>query len=390
MVAAIEAARRGNEVTIFEKKDSVGKKILATGNGRCNFTNMNMSEKYYYTDNPEFIKIAYDKFGNRDLILYMMGLGLLSKVKNGYVYPASEQASSVLDSLLYELFDLNVNIVTNACVSGITEKNNGFEIVLEDEKKFSFDKVILSTGGRSGLPKKEHCNSYELLESLNIKYTRLYPALTQVKAAGIDLKPLSGVRSDCNLHVFADGELQITEEGEVLFTDYGLSGIVTFQVSHFVAEMDDKKVPVTIVLDLIPGVDYEEFEDIIRQRLLLLKDRTVEEFFAGIHNRKLNEVIIKLHGLDPNKSISDYDSDVILECALNYKEFMVPVKGVKGYDSSQVTAGGIPTDLLTESFEVKNHPGLFVTGELINVDGICGGFNLQWAFSSGYIAGNAV
>ena len=141
MVAAIEAARRANELTRFEKKDSVGKKILATGNGRCNFTNMNMSEKYYYTDNPEFIKIAYDKFGNRDLILYMMGLGLLSKVKNGYVYPASEQASSVLDSLLYELFDLNVNIVTNACVSGITEKNNGFEIVLEDEKKFSFDKV---------------------------------------------------------------------------------------------------------------------------------------------------------------------------------------------------------------------------------------------------------
>ncbi len=390
MVAAIEAARRGNEVTIFEKKDSVGKKLLATGNGRCNFTNMNMSEKYYYTDNPDFIKKTYDRFGNRDLILYMMGLGLLSKVKNGYVYPASEQASTVLDSLLYELFDLNVNIITNKTVTEIIPKNKGYEICLEGGEKYSFDKVILSAGGRSGLPKKEHCNSYELLEKLNIKYTRLYPALTQVKAINIDLKPLSGVRSDCNLHVFSDGELQISEEGEVLFTDFGLSGIVTFQVSHFVAEMEDKKVPVTIVLDLIPGIDYEEFEDIIKQRMLLFKDRTIEEFFAGIHNRKLNEFIIKLHDLDLHEKVSSYDIETIVECALNYKEFMVPVKGVKGYDSSQVTAGGIPTDLITENFELKSHPGLFVTGELINVDGICGGFNLQWAFSSGFIAGNMV
>lgn len=387
LIAAITAAKQGALVTVFEKKDRIGKKILVTGNGRCNFTNMSMSEKHYYCEDSDFVKRALEEFGNKDLISFFNGLGLLSKEKNGYVYPACEQASSVLDVLRYELKSLSVNILTDTEVKNIKPSKNGFNLTDSNNKSFHFDRVIVACGGNSGLSKNETSNGYDLCKRLGHKVNRLYPALTQIMCNGLNFKSLAGVREDCNLYVFSDEELLMNQSGEVLFADYGLSGIVTFQVSHLVAKLLGEKKDVRIMLDLLPNVSPEDLELFISSKYLLHPDLTLEELFTGLLNKKLNIEIIKLFNKKPSDFASSMTKEEIVSIALRMKEIVVVPCETGGFDKSQVTAGGIPTCEITDEFESRIVPGLFISGEMLDVDGICGGYNIQWAATGGYIAG---
>lgn len=387
MIAAIIAARNGALVTLFEKKDRVGKKILVTGNGRCNFSNLELSSDFYYTEDDGFITKVFEKFDNHELITFFTGLGLLIREKNGYLYPACEQASAVLDVLRVGLKDKNIKVVTDCEVTKVSKTGNQFEVTLSDSGKEVFDKVIISTGGKSGLSKNESVNGYDLCKSLGLPVTKLYPALTQLKCEGMNFKAISGVRSECKLFLFANDELKMTQMGEVLFTDYGMSGIVSFQVSHYAAEFLDKKDDVKVVLDLLPGFDSENLEQFIVPKYLLYSDLTCEEFLTGILSKKLNVEFIKKAGMKPSDPVSNYSKEQIVKAVLGMKELVIKVTGTNGFDQSQVTGGGVKISAVSEYLESVDNKGLYVTGELLDVDGICGGYNLQWAFSTGAIAG---
>ena len=387
LIAALYAKKNGADVTVFERKDRVGKKILVTGNGRCNFSNAYMKSDCYYTDDVDFVGRVLDTFSNKDLCMFFTGLGLLIKEKNGYYYPACEQASAVLDVIRNAIGETDIKVITDCLVTEVKTKNDSFTVKTESGETFSFDSVILATGGKSGLAPKEQANGYDLVKGLGHTVTNLYPALTQIKCVGANFKALSGVRDECELYLFKGEDLVMKQGGEVLFTDYGISGIVSFQVSHCVAKYLDEKEDLSIVLNLLPGFEAENLKNFVMSKLLLHENLTVENFFTGFLNKKLNIEIIKLCGLKPSAKVKDCDKDLILNAVMCMQEFAVKPIEVSGFDKSQVTGGGVLISELSDTLESKIHKGLYVTGELVDVDGICGGYNLQWAFSTGAIAG---
>ena len=294
LIAALHAKKNGADVTVFERKDRIGKKILVTGNGRCNFTNAYMKPECYYTDDTSFVGRVLDNFSSADLCMFFTGLGLLIKNKNGYFYPACEQASAVLDVLRNAIDETDISVKTDCFVIGVKALDSGYSVITESGETYSFDSVIMACGGKSGLPAKENANGYDMLKTLDHTVTKLYPALTQIKCEGANFKALSGVRDDCELYLFKDEELIMKQVGEVLFTDYGLSGIVSFQVSHCVAECLDKKSDVSIVLNLLPGFEREDLKNFVMSKLLLHENQSVENFFTGFLNKKLNVEIINM------------------------------------------------------------------------------------------------
>ena len=387
LTAALYAHKNGASVTVFERKDRVGKKILVTGNGRCNFTNEYMKAECYYTDDKDFVERILSLYSKDDLCLFFTGLGLLIKEKNGYYYPACEQASAVLDVIRSALDETDVEIITDSLVTEVNKSKSGFSVKTESGETYSFDSIILATGGKAGIGTKEQANGYDLLKSLGHKVSKLYPALTQIKCEGLNFKGLAGVRSDCELYLFSDENLIMKQTGEVLFTENGLSGIVSFQLSHCVAELLDNKKDARILMNLLPGFDEENLKNFVISKILLHENIAIENFFTGFLNKKLNVEIIKRNGLKPSGKVSDYDRDKIINAVLSMQEVLVKAVGVNGFDKAQVTGGGVPTAELSDTLESKICEGLYITGELMDVDGICGGYNLQWAFSTGAIAG---
>ena len=201
LIAALYAKKNGAEVTVFERKDRVGKKILVTGNGRCNFSNAFMGPEYYYTDDTEFVGKVLETFSNDDLCMFFTGLGLLIKDKNGYFYPSCEQASAVLDVIRNSIEETDIVIETDTLVTSVSDSGSGYIVKTEGGEKFSFDSIIVAAGGKAGLPAKEQANGYDLLKGLGHTITKLYPALTQIKCEGANFKALAGVRDDCEVAV---------------------------------------------------------------------------------------------------------------------------------------------------------------------------------------------
>lgn len=387
MMAAIAAAREGAEVTLFERKEKNGKKILATGNGRCNFSNRNLSSANYYCDDAEFVDDVFSRFGNNELCSFFNNLGMLVKDKNGYLYPACEQAASVVDIFEQTLKEEHVQCVTDAYVTKIT-KEDCFTITLDNGKNFQTDRVIIATGGRAGIG-KEYANGYDLIKSLGHTYSRLYPALTQIKCKEFPFGAVSGVRSDCTISVLIDDIEVMKQTGEILFTDNGISGIVSFQISHCIAEAIDHKRSSVIALDFLPGSSEEDIRGFAASKFLLHDKQKVSDFFNGFLSKKLNAAIVKAAGLDSDAIITDYSIEDINKVVGLMKHLCISPTGVNSFDKAQVTGGGVLLSEVNKNLESLICPDAFITGELLNVDGICGGYNLQWAFSTGYIAGKA-
>lgn len=389
MMAAMYAARNGAYVTLFEVNDETGKKILRTGNGKCNFSNTNMSSEYYNTDSPEFVKKALERFGFDDLMLCFSRLGLLIREKGGYLYPYCEQARAVRDVCEAELRSLCVKIRTNSYVNCIArDEKGGFLISVEGQKEREhFDKVILACGGKAGLLKKDRQNGYDLLKALGVTSTELEPGLTKLVCSEGFLKALNGIRCEANVSLIYDNENIGSESGEVLFRENGVSGICIFNLSSYCMNKDIAAGRIKLSLDLLPGFDEGSLTDFLNMRFLVNSDKTVFDFCKGLFADALNDLMIKQSDLDPNAEISKVGRERILEAILKMKDVTLSVTGKAGFESAQVTLGGVNTSDLTEFMEAKKIPGLFVVGELVNTDGPCGGYNLQWAFTSGAIAG---
>lgn len=393
MMAAITAARQGARVTLMEGNDRLGKKILVTGNGKCNLGNEKLDLEEYYTNRPDFLGKCLEKFNTEDSISFFQSIGLMAKSKTGYLYPACGQASAVLDVLRYELGALGVRVITDCKIQRVEGMGTQNRIRLwGNGASYEFDRVILACGGRAAPKTGSDGSGYRLAGQLGHGLIPTVPALVQLKCREDYFKSVTGVRAEALLKVMDGGKCIAEERGELQLTETGISGIPVFQLSRVVNYLAAGRGSrdVEVVIDFLPDYTKEAYEMFMAGRSLLLQEeRSVEEFFTGMLHKKLMLLFIKISGLKPSEAAAAADGEKLRRVYDLCRHWNVHVTGSASYESAQVCAGGIPLDEVTPELESKKMRGVYFAGELLDVDGKCGGYNLHWAWCSGYLAGRA-
>ena len=391
MMAAITAAGNNAEVTICEKNDRVGKKILATGNGKCNISNRNLTIDNYFTENQDRLKTYFNLFDVEDTISFFKESGLLLKDKNGYLYPACEQASAVLDILRNRIKQLHVTVLNTIEISerDLFYTESGTWNIRINGKTQAYDAVILACGSYAGLRKGEKYSGYAIAEKLGHTIIHPFPALVQLICKEKFFPSISGVRCDAYLKLKRGHEVITAERGELQITDYGISGIPVFQFSRIVAVNLSKDEKLFVNIDFLPDYDRDDWKLFIKNRLLTYQGEDIETFFTGLLHKKLNVIFIKLYSLRIQELVKEDNYDKIMNACMAMKDFTVTPIATKPFENAQTTAGGVLLSQLDNNLQSVIHPNLYFCGEMIDVDGKCGGYNLQWAWTSGYIAGNS-
>lgn len=389
LMAAIIAARNGSDVVILEKMNRVGKKILATGNGRCNISNSLCSSDNYYGQDTEIVKSVFSQFGVSDTLSFFENIGLFIKEESeGKLYPYSDQASSVLDVLRYEIERLGVEVHTETEVNSIKKKSEKFIISSIDGKKFTGDKVILSTGGKASPNLGSNGEGYRLGAKIGHEIIKPIPALVQLKLKADYLKALKGVKFIGRAGILFDDKVIDKEEGEILFTDYGISGPPILQLSRQASEIIEGGQECYISIDMFTSMSKSELYNTLTRRFEAIPYKKIDEGFVGLINKRLINVVIKQLKLDRNKECSSLTKRNINEIVKMFKEWTIPITGTNSWKNAQVTAGGVSTQHIDiNTLESKIESGIYFIGEVVDIDGDCGGYNLQWAWSSGYCAG---
>lgn len=388
LTAGIGAARQGASVTILEHMDRVGKKILSTGNGRCNMTNLAMDENCYRCSRQDFPMKVINRFSVWDTLTFFDELGIMAKSKNGYIYPNSEQASAVLDALRLETERLGVRVVTGCHVRRLRRKKNGRFLAETDQGTFDGDALILATGSKAAPVTGSDGSGYELAAGFGHRVIRPLPALVQLRCGGKYFKQLAGVRCEAKVTLQSEGRTLAEDHGELQLTDYGISGIPTFQVSRFAsAALADGK-SVHALLDFLPQKTEQETREFLRLRAEAMKDRKTCDFLTGVLHKKLSAVLLKLSGIPADILTGEVRKEQWERLAVRLKAFDAEVTATNSFEQAQVCCGGVDTaQVHSDTLESRLVPGLYLVGELLDVDGICGGYNLQWAWSTGMLAG---
>lgn len=388
MMAAIVAKRNGASVVLLERNDRVGKKLLTTGNGRCNYTNLNLRIDNYHGENNGFPEKALSGFNVDKTMEFFELLGITpADEDNGKVYPLSFQASSMLDVLRYEMDYLGVELVTEAFVSDINKKKK-FIVKLKDGRTFEGDKLILATGGMAMPVSGSDGNGYSLVKSLGHAVTDVFPGLVQLKLDGNIFKQVNGVKFIGLAGVYCNNKLVTQDTGDILFTDYGISGPPILQISRKAIELMNRGKEVELRISIITSKTKEELKDYLSARFRNLYMKTIEEALIGFVHKKLILPILKELNIDKSIKASSLSEESIDSLARLLTSWSFKIIGNKGWGQAQVTAGGVNTTQVDRrTMESKLVDGLYIIGELLDVDGDCGGYNLQWAWSSGYAAG---
>lgn len=382
MIAALTASeKKDNHIFLIEKQDRVGKKIMFTGNGRCNLSNINLNLNYYHGQNKKFAKYALEHFNSQDLIDFFSGIGLVCQVMDdGKVYPYSHQAGSVVDILRFALDKPNIELLTSHDVKEIKKIGNKFAIICAGGQQIYANKVIITTGGAAATQLGGTYSGYEILQSLGHSCTKLVPSLVQLKTDTKYTKALKGIKVDAL--VSCDDQKSF---GEILFTDYGISGPAIFAVSRYVTS---KPYPHVISLDFMSDKVLSELISILQAKRKIFLNLTLGNFLTGILNKRVGQTILRSLGYKLSKKISEITDKDISRIAQAIKHFEVKVTGDLGFRNAQVTAGGIRTSEFDDhTMQSKKCEGLYAAGEVLDIDGDCGGYNLQWAFASGRLAG---
>lgn len=388
MMAAIQAAIAGAQVTIYEKTDRVGKKILATGNGKCNLSNQNMDLSNYYCEDYDKLANCFSRFSVQDTVSFFESNGLMLKERDGYLYPYCEQASVVLDVLRLCLKKYNVNVVTSVTDIILSVKKNGRFSVDSSVGNKEFDSVILACGSKAGM-KNATTEGYNYAKAFGHRIVPLEPALVQVRCEEDFFQAVAGVRCKAKISLYMDNVLKASEQGELQLTDYGISGIPVFQISRLIAKAIRNKNSVSVEIDFVPAMEDAEWEQLITDRITQYYGFSLEEFLTGLLHKKISLMLLKQYGLKPAEKLSKENEKFVMELCEAMKKFIVTPKCVNGFEQAQVCSGGIDFSELNENLESIYCPGLYICGEMIDVDGKCGGYNLQWAWTSGYIAGTS-
>ena len=384
MAAALAAAENEQvQVVLFERQARLGRKLQATGNGRCNLSNLHAGTKGYHGDSPEFAASALRTYDVTQTLAWFRELGLFTVAEaSGRVYPYSDQANSVVDVLRFALEKKNVRLELGYEVTRLRRTEQGFAVQSADQTVYC-DRVIIACGGLAGTKLGGSMSGYQLLRSMGHHMTKLRPALVQLKCAWNGVSALKGVRANCKAAIIYQNSVHSESVGELQFTEYGLSGPVIFEISRDACQGRGLWV---CRLDFLPDVSREELAtELDRRRGTELP---VDELLTGVLHNRLGRVLAKTAGIPGNRKISSLSDGEIEAVCHAVKMFEVELTEPLGMESAQVTAGGVVTEEFDSlTMESKLVPGLYACGEVLDIDGDCGGYNLQWAWSSGRCAG---
>lgn len=386
LAAALTAAARPDcQVTLLERQARVGRKLAATGNGRCNLTNLDAAPSHYHGQQPSFVVPALTAYPVEETLRWFAQLGLLTiREPSGRVYPHSDQATSVVDVLRLALEQSSAVIETGCEVLSLTQRDGAF-FAQTEQKRYAADRVIIACGGTAGGKLGGTDAGYRLLSSFGHRCTPLSPALVQLRTDPTWVRALKGVRAQAAVTLLSGKYPLASDRGEVQFTDTGLSGPCIFQLSRAASTA---KGTVTAVLDLLPQVQEGELQKLLQEKASRYPALTLENLLTGMLQNRLGRTVVRYCGLSLESPLSTLNPLTIARISAAVKDFTLPVTGVMGMEQAQVTAGGIDTgEFDPETLESRLQPGLYACGEVLDVDGDCGGYNLQWAWSSGRLAG---
>ena len=384
MAAALAAAENKDaQVILLERQARVGRKLQATGNGRCNLSNLHADKQGYHGENPDFVESAIGAFPPKVTLDWFASLGLFTVTEeSGKVYPYSDQANSVVDVLRLALVKENITLKTGYEVTKIQKTENGF-LVTNGEEPIACDKLIVACGGLAGSKLGGTMAGYKLLAKLGHRSTKLRPSLVQIKSSWPELPSLKGVRTNCHVEILCNGEIYAHSTGELQLTEHGISGPVVFEISRDVCAARGKW---TAKLDFLPDISAETLEAEIQRRRET--NLPMEELLTGILHNRLGRVLTKAAGIKGKQYVNQLSNAELREVLAAVKGLEIDLTEPLGMDSAQVTAGGVLTDGFNpQTMESKLVSGLYACGEVLDIDGDCGGYNLQWAWSSGRCAG---
>ena len=392
MMAAIAAANtsiKDTEITILERRDRIGRKILATGNGKCNLGNTDFSPKRdYRSHDPYRLPEFFARFQTSDTIRFFEERGLYLTEKNGYLYPYSGQASTVLDFFREELERKKVRIVCDCRIQKLCMQKSGWQ-VFTDQGQYHFDRLIISCGTAAGIPPKEALGTGSLTAAFAFKQYPYLPALTALRCEEKFYKSIAGVRCPAAITVELPGRKKLCDSGELQLTDYGISGIPVFQISRYATRaLADEKHPY-VLIDFAPDLTDKEFFDLLSERFYEnTHGKSAGEALIGLFNRKLSEVLLSEAGIRSELYAGEVARATLHRLVKCVKNFRVDITGSNGMEAAQVCAGGVDTEEIeATTLASKLADGIYFAGEVIDIDGTCGGYNLQWAWSSGFVAG---
>ena len=388
MMAAITAAENGINVTVIEQNEKLCRKIYATGNGRCNFTNMSWKGDVIRSGDAKKALKIIKSFDNKALIEYFDSLGVPARIINDYVYPASEQALAVAEALISEAKKLKINLICNEKVTDIKIKDGKYDVYTPVGRYLS-DKLLIATGGKASPIHGSDGNLNLKIKALGHHFVKQLPALVALKTDDKKLEKLSGVRVKCRAYLNIDGSAVFSEAGEIIFNKTNISGIPVMILSRYASLAFEEKKKVSLSLDFFPEYEEHMLTEKIQNLFYNAKagQKTAYELLIGYLNNKLLDYCLTLAGINPDKPAYSNKHKNIVNLSAVLKNFTLVTKGTEGFEKAQVCCGGIPLNEVSDRLESLKHPGLFFAGEILDVDGSCGGYNLQWAFSSGHMAG---
>ncbi|ADL34051.1 FAD dependent oxidoreductase [Butyrivibrio proteoclasticus B316] len=414
MCAAIYAARNGADVTIIEKNTQLGKKLSMTGNGRCNLSNLNMNEKMYNLSAEKRMKQWLSVYGVLDVINFFKSLGIVIKSEDGYLYPVSGQAGTVVTAFENEIRRLGVKViygeqVKSVKISGSEPDDKALDArqieavltrgakidnklekytVVTNLNSYEADRVILATGSLSGAKSTMSTgDGYYICKQLGMNIKDTYPALVGFKCDQNEQMPENGVRCTAEISFMLGTEALAVEYGELQFTRDGISGIPVMQASSKIVKFLAEGKPIYASINFFPDYDDEDFLSLEKEMLRLRDDRSLKEFLNGFYNSNINDMIVSRMKMSASMKMKNISESMVLSIFNAYRNYRIKLSESYGYQQAQVTSGGVSLGDIKDDMAVNDHHGIFVIGELLDVDGRCGGYNLQWAFTSGSIAG---
>ena len=404
MMAGIVAARSGQKVLILEKKEKMGKKILLTGNGRCNISNKFAEEdkrqvKHYFGNNPKFVMSVFNKCGYEDTKEFFEGLGIeFVEEDSGRMFPASNQAQSVVDLLEYELKELNVKIIDGVKIKEITKGvASKLNVEISDGRVYETPKLIVATGGKTLTGTGSTGDGYEIAEQFGHKIVDTFPVysgLNITRESDPKLFPifhmLQGTKLEAGIEAKVDGKIVAENDGTIMFAHYGLSAPGVLEISREIAKeffLNGKKAEV--VVNFFPGKNKKEVEEIIQKIWTNNPNRTLGFSLVGVLPKKVFPAILEVSGIDKDVKVAGVNKERRSKIADLLSNLTFHIDSVRGFEEAHFTAGGVDTkEVNPATLESKLQPGLFFCGEVLDIDGECGGYNLQWAWSSGTVAGS--
>lgn len=383
LIAALKASEI-SDVTILERNDKAGKKLLLTGNGHCNYWNEDITIQKYEADSPDLIAKIITEQNKEDTLNFLYKLGIYPKVINGYYYPYSRQSYSFREVLMQNISKKKIPIIYNALVKNIIKENNEFIIFYNDEV-IKADKVIVATGSKAYPKTGSDGSFYAILKFLGHSVNPIYPALTSLVSEGGYLKKWSGIRTDAKVSIFVNDKLIKEESGEVQLTDYGISGVCVFNLSSIAAQNIGSN-KVTVALNFLPNI--ADAESWLNKRAGDLPHLNMKEILESLFSYKLTDIFLQKAGINQGayyKSLTIKEKESLIKILTSFE---LNIMDTGSFDKAQVCKGGIPLkEINSFSMESKIISGLYLVGEILDVNGICGGYNLAFAFISAYIAG---